>query len=647
MKTRRKITLTGLPWLLSVLLWQTGGVHTVFGQQQLVDSLKRVLVKTQQNNLRSLILTELASNYQFFNADTAILLTQQAIDLAVRNHFPKGEAAALTRQGEVYRLQGDYPKALETHLKALSISRATDNRSEEANALCFAAVVYIELGEYRQGLDCLFEAERIYCQNSTEPPIYKQFSKQYAYAGFRLSNIGNAYQKLGMLDSAFYFQNKALATPWTGLSSQSSQGLRALILERLGYIRELQNDLHQAILYDHQALFTANRANDLLNKGRSKFQLADVYCTLKQTDSSLYYARGAFRDAQKAGQKSLLLTVSKLLAQLYKSRNRLDSAYYFQEMASGLKDNLFGPDKFRRLQILFLNEQQRNNQLQQEQERSKSLTQQLLLLAGLGLSMLIVLLLWWSNHQKQRAYRTLNQQNKQVQEQHNVLKKTLDNLKATQAQLIEKERIVAHRAQMNPHFIFNCLNSIKLYTLENEADQASEYLTKFSRLIRLVLENSRSEFVTLHNELEALQLYIELEAMRFKEKLRYRISLASGIDEQFVCIPPLLLQPYVENAIWHGLMHKPEGGMITIEVDQPQENLLYIKITDDGVGRLRAAALKSKSASKHKSFGMQMTADRIRMINQLYNIKTQARIEDLVDSYGEACGTRVVLEIPI
>ena len=207
--------------------------------------------------------------------------------------------------------------------------------------------------------------------------------------------------------------------------------------------------------------------------------------------------------------------------------------------------------------------------------------------------------------------------------------------------------MTALRAQMNPHFIFNCLNSIKLYTLDNDADKASDYLTKFSRLIRLVLENSRSERVPLQNELEALQLYIELEAMRFKQKVQFSINVSPEIDQQYLRIPPLLLQPYVENAIWHGLMHKPEGGTVTVEVSQPQDNLLHIEITDDGVGRERAAELKSKSAGKHKSFGMQVTADRIRMINQLYNIQTQARIVDLVDSEGEPCGTRVILEIPV
>lgn len=243
--------------------------------------------------------------------------------------------------------------------------------------------------------------------------------------------------------------------------------------------------------------------------------------------------------------------------------------------------------------------------------------------------------------------RQLVQQTNEVMLERQLEEQRVSQLRSDFERQVADTEMTALRAQMNPHFIFNCLNSIKLYTLQNDADKASDYLTKFSRLIRLVLENSRSELVPLQNELEALQLYIELEAMRFKQKVQFTIHVASEIDQRYVCIPPLLLQPYVENAIWHGLMHKPEGGTVSVEVSQPKDNLLHIEITDDGVGRERAAELKSKSAGKHKSFGMQVTADRIRMINQLYNIQTQARVVDIVDSFGEACGTKVILEIPV
>lgn len=235
----------------------------------------------------------------------------------------------------------------------------------------------------------------------------------------------------------------------------------------------------------------------------------------------------------------------------------------------------------------------------------------------------------------------LQLQSQALEDQH------LRQLEADFERKLADTEMVALRAQMNPHFIFNCLNSIKLYTLQNDSDQASDYLSKFAKLIRLVLENSRSELVSLKNELEALQLYSELEAMRFKQKVRFTIEVSPKIDTQYLRIPPLLLQPYVENAIWHGLMHKPEGGTVKIQVYQPTEQLLCIEITDDGVGRAKAAELKSKSTGKHKSFGLQVAADRIRMINQLYDTNTQVQIFDLVDALGESSGTKVVLEISV
>jgi sensor histidine kinase YesM len=212
---------------------------------------------------------------------------------------------------------------------------------------------------------------------------------------------------------------------------------------------------------------------------------------------------------------------------------------------------------------------------------------------------------------------------------------------------IAETEMIALRAQMNPHFIFNCLNSIKLYTLENDSQTASEYLTKFSQLIRLVLENSRSEKVTLQKELETLKLYIELEAMRFKDKVQYKINVVPHIDKQYIEIPPLLLQPYVENAIWHGLMHKPEGGIISIDITQPSEYLLHIEITDDGIGREMAKLHKSKSATRQKSFGLKMTSERLDAINHIYQTKTEVKIIDLEDEDGHATGTKVIIEIPI
>jgi ligand-binding sensor domain-containing protein len=223
----------------------------------------------------------------------------------------------------------------------------------------------------------------------------------------------------------------------------------------------------------------------------------------------------------------------------------------------------------------------------------------------------------------------------------------LKTMKAEFEKQLAETEMTALRSQMNPHFIFNCLNSIKLYTMQNDTEAAMEYLTKFSRLMRLVLENSRRSCIPLAAELETLQLYIDMEVMRFKKKLSYSISVAENVDVDFIEIPPLLIQPFVENAIWHGLMHKEEGGDIAVSIAMEGVNLLTITVADNGIGRARAAALRSKTATAKKSFGMKVTTERIALINQLYKTNTTVAILDLVDPEGQPAGTEVTIKIPL
>ncbi len=230
---------------------------------------------------------------------------------------------------------------------------------------------------------------------------------------------------------------------------------------------------------------------------------------------------------------------------------------------------------------------------------------------------------------------------KQLEEQR------INTLTSEFEQKIAETEITALRSQMNPHFIFNCLNSIKLYSLENDSESASVYLTKFSKLIRLVLDNSRSERLTLEKEIETLRLYIEMEIMRFKEKVQYELIVSPEIDQQYVEIPPLLIQPFVENAIWHGLMHKEFGGKVSILLHLVGENMLEIQIIDNGVGREKSAEYKSKTATKHKSFGMKVTNERIDLINQIYKTNANVEIEDLYDQNQNGIGTKVTIQIPI
>ncbi len=222
-----------------------------------------------------------------------------------------------------------------------------------------------------------------------------------------------------------------------------------------------------------------------------------------------------------------------------------------------------------------------------------------------------------------------------------------EKLKADFQQQIAATEMKALRAQMNPHFIFNSLNSIQKYILKNEHFEASQYLTKFSRLIRLILDHSNQNTILLSSEIDLLKLYVEMEALRFDNTFNYTITIEECLQTDTVQIPSMLIQPFVENAIWHGLLHKDEKGLLHINFTKTNNNSLKVIIEDNGVGREKAAALKSKQVLKKKSYGMQITEDRIAIINKTFGINASCEIIDLKDNKNNATGTKVIVYIPL
>jgi ligand-binding sensor domain-containing protein/two-component sensor histidine kinase len=196
------------------------------------------------------------------------------------------------------------------------------------------------------------------------------------------------------------------------------------------------------------------------------------------------------------------------------------------------------------------------------------------------------------------------------------------------------------RSQMNPHFMFNTLNSINSYIIQNKTALASEYLTTFSKLMRSILDLSKQETVTILKEIGALKMYIELEALRLENKFDYNIIIDRNVDEESIKIPSLIIQPFVENAIWHGLHNKNTQGHIDIHVKETAEHNLIITIEDDGIGRQASAAIKQEQV-KHKSYGIDITLSRIKLLNE-HNSVT---FTDLYDAKNNAAGTRVTIQL--
>jgi ligand-binding sensor domain-containing protein/putative methionine-R-sulfoxide reductase with GAF domain/two-component sensor histidine kinase len=200
------------------------------------------------------------------------------------------------------------------------------------------------------------------------------------------------------------------------------------------------------------------------------------------------------------------------------------------------------------------------------------------------------------------------------------------------------------RLQMSPHFLFNSLNSIQQMILTGDANAATLYLSKFSRLLRLVLSHSDKEKVTLKEELETLSLYIELESLRFKDTFQFEIICDESVDKDETTIPTLLIQPFVENAIWHGLLHKEGLRSLTVKFAEDSfENLVCI-VEDNGIGREAARHIHRKN---HSGKGIAVAEERLRTYNVQHAVKSQVFIEDLKDIRGLATGTRVIVTLPL
>lgn len=210
--------------------------------------------------------------------------------------------------------------------------------------------------------------------------------------------------------------------------------------------------------------------------------------------------------------------------------------------------------------------------------------------------------------------------------------------------LMTETKLVALRSQMNPHFIFNALNSIQYYVHNNKQEEAEKYLESFSKLIRQILHQSGEALISLSEEISMLRNYMAIENSRLKGAIGFRIDIEEGIDQEQVLLPSMLIQPYVENAIVHGLAGKG-GGQIAIKIHSAKA-VIHCTIEDNGIGREKAARLRSNKIGQNPSLGMSITKTRLQMINQLRHNPVAVNITDLRGKDGTALGTRVEIEIP-
>ena len=529
-----------------------------------------------------------------------------------------GEAKAWSFMGGIYAIKGNYDSSYYYCSKSLRVREKMSDHSCVAYSLTNMGHLYRIAGSDEDALDYFRKAYQYAKSHGLD---YISTNLIYVEA------IGNIFRALNSVDSSYYYLQRAVQ-----LDTRSKMK-RISFAETL--LRKGQFDSALHIFLEPIAHF--RKGNDNWDLMRVLLDVAKAYDGKKMHEEALPYALESLSLASQAGAKQYILEAYKLLPALYKNIGKRDSAYTYQERYSALKDSIV-TNQFRWKLSNYKEQEAINQQMDKltlldkenklkEDKLKQEAKLKWILIAGLLITTLSGFMIY-KNLALKRKNDKLENRHRQAELQHHVTELEMQAL----------------RAQMNPHFIFNCLNSINRFILKNETEAASNYLTKFSRLIRMALTHSKKNFISLEDELEMLKLYIDMERLRFKDAFEYSIIFKNSIDVGNVFVPPLLLQPFAENAIWHGLMHKEGPGHLEIEL-RADKKILTCTITDDGVGRSIAKEIKSRSAEKSKSMGLQITNDRLALLNMESEQPASFNIEDIIDEAGKPAGTRVILKM--
>ncbi|MDY8136674.1 histidine kinase [Aquimarina sp. 2201CG5-10] len=402
------------------------------------------------------------------------------------------------------------------------------------------------------------------------------------------------------------------------------------------YDKEIQ--LRKEALEDIEEIDIVNDSISLddkaLNAQVQNYKIASAFAAQSEYDEAIPYLKESIKEAESKNDLVIQKDATRKLGEVYREKGELKKASEAFKEYEVIVDKLYVQKEqeisqtarfsrelaLRANRITTLEKDRELNEAkyqlafaEQEISKQRSLQQQVIIYALIGVMALLLLAAYL-------MYRNMRQQ------------RYANNLLA----------LKSLRSQMNPHFIFNALNSVNAFIATNDERTANRYLTDFSLLMRAVLENSEEDFIPLEKEIELLELYVKLEHFRFLDKFDYTIEVDDNININEYMIPPMLLQPYVENAVWHGLRYKSEKGRLTISFKKLTTDSMQIMIEDNGIGRKKSKELKTVNQKLQKSKGMSNIKKRITILNEMYKDKVDVFISDLENEDG---GTQVSLTL--
>lgn len=583
-----------------------------------VDSLNRILNDKSKpddsNRVRTIL--NLANILIYTNPDSAMKYSEEALQIAQKLQWQKGIALSLRQQGYVYYVSSDYVKAMDYCIRALKVAERMNNDIFNASIYNNIGNIYADLKNYSKAMD--------------------YYSRYLAIAGKinskvdemnALINIGDIRTEMNDSQKGLEYFNRALSIA----TQLNNKRISAAILNNIGEIYLKQKNEKEASVYFQKCLSLSAETNNENAKATALNSLAEIYLHQRNYKQAVAFSRRSLQLSKELNDLGWQANAYETLSKTYEAKKNFEEALYNYKQSDLLKDSLLNGQKKQEITSLEMkyNFDRKEAEIKAAADKTQALAaaelnrQKVLKNASLGIAVLLVLLGISGVVLYKRR------------------KDTLEKKKEAEfnAQVAYTE-MKALRAQMNPHFIFNSLNSINDYIDKHDTTTATLYTTRFAKLMRMILENSEQKEILLSEDLKALELYMQLESMRMENKFDYQIKVDEDIDPENTLIPPLILQPFVENSIWHGISKKQGPGKILISIKK-EGNMINCIVEDNGIGMKESAVSKTENENQSKkSLGMKITKARIDIMNKMK--KSNAKI---TESNLEE-GTKIEIQLP-
>lgn len=634
-----------------------------FCQNKTIDSLIVVLSKANNDIDRARLLNTIADEYKTTDPKMVIQYATKALKLSQKLKYKTAEGNAFLNIGNGNVVLGDYVTALRNFSSAQTIfeklleqNYAVD-RDEINNGLARSygsiAIVFSEQSNYAKALQYNLKAASIYEANRDLPKIahvynnigivYQSLGEDFKAldyfikclkiqkkirsksAGITMTNIGNIYLRQKNYPKAFDYYIIA-QTHFAKYPDPRGEGE---LYNNIGlYYKAITNTL-KSLEYFTKAAKLFGSINDKFGIADTYYFMGDIYLQQKDYHQALVNTNKSLALAKELEILEQIRNAEKNISIIYEKLGQPEQALSHFKLYKEATDSLNNNEAIRNSTRAEMNfEFDKKEALQKKEQEKKEIVykeaakrhqQQIVFVILFILAIFGIVFLIYNRLQ---------------------LKKTL----TLQKELAEYEQKALH-LQMNPHFVFNCLGSISSFIVQNGTDSAIKYLAKFSKLMRLTLEYSKETLIPIDKEIESIQNYLELEQLRFNQRFDFVIKKGADIEDD-MALPPLLLQPFVENAIIHGLIPKKENGNIVVDFSITNQSLVCT-IIDDGIGFHKSQELKESLVSLHKSMALDITKKRLQMMQTFSSKVSYVNIEEINGPNGTILGTKVVLNLPI